>query len=174
MSAPMPSVPSATRAPSSRSGARPTPLFMFERGLWAIVARDVDDQLGLLLVEVDRVGEEGPVVERTDVRQAPDDPPAMGGHGFALVDGVLGGVDVDPGTEPAGGLRTADQRPVGQRERGMGTDHPTGEGMVAGLGAAEEPFVLGEPGQGGSGSVAVGYLVGQDRPEAEAGELRRR
>ena len=38
MSAPIPSVPSATRSPNRRTGARPTALFMFDRALWANVA----------------------------------------------------------------------------------------------------------------------------------------
>ena len=40
MSAPIPSVPSATRSPSASTSALPTELFMFERVLCAIVVPD--------------------------------------------------------------------------------------------------------------------------------------
>ena len=64
MSEPIPSVPSASRAPSRATRARPTELFMFERALCATVAFAPRDERDLRVVEMDAVGEQRALVER--------------------------------------------------------------------------------------------------------------
>ena len=95
--------------------------------MWATEASRRTDERDLVVVEVDAVGEEGLLVESAGALKALGDPVAAARDGVALVGPVLGSVDVKPDAEVAGRLGTGRERLVGERERGVGADHPAHE-----------------------------------------------
>ncbi len=131
MSAPMPSVPSATRSPRAASGARPTPLFMFDRALWTTVAP------APRTMSISAASRWTPWARSARSSRTPA-AASRAGHASTeailrvpLIGGVLGDVDVDPDPVAPGRVR---RRPasvsVGQRERRVRPDHPAGEGRT--------------------------------------------
>ena len=70
MSAGNPSVPSALRSGKSPTGACPTPLFMFERGLWTTHAPLPAMRTKLRLPDVDAVGEHRSVADDPRIARA--------------------------------------------------------------------------------------------------------
>ena len=108
MSAPMPSVPSATGFANRLGRAYPTALFMFERGLCTIVPRTP-----MIVGEVDAV----------------DQQPLIGAQrpqpiGRLDVVRSFGDVDVHADAMTHGEVGCSGQRLVGARERRMHADHP--------------------------------------------------
>ena len=142
MSEPIPSVPSATRPPSTSTRARPTELFMFERALCATVAFARATTRRLVVVEVHAVREQRALVERARAVEPLGDADAAARDRVALVDAVLGGVDVQPDAELGGGSGAGGERLVGERERRVRADEPARERRPLVAHAREEAPVL--------------------------------
>ena len=145
MSAPIPSVPSTTGFDHVDGAAYPTPLFMLDRGLWAIVPRQRP-------VEVHAVHQQ-PIVgsERLEPRA-----------GIAIGD-ALGNVDVHADTEVGGQIGGIIQRLVAAGERGVHTDHP------AATGAQDTARSPARPRAGFGRAVTIGHAVGAADAHAHLG-----
>ena len=167
----MPSVPSATRSPSRASGARPTPLFMFERGV-------VDDRgsrhrgpsPSRSSSRWTQCASERSPVERAGGGEPRDHSPTESRLGVPFVHGVLGDVDVEAGAVLEREPRTGRQRVLGQSERGVRADHGREQRRGPRQRPREEPGVLGDARPCDRRPVAVARLVTQHGPDAEFGE----
>ena len=115
---------------------------MFERALCAIEAPDEADERDLVVVEVDAVGEQRPLVERACAREPLGHAQPVPGLGVALVGAVLGGVDVEADPEVGGGRGARLERLVREREGGVRADHPARERRPLAAHALEEAPVL--------------------------------
>jgi hypothetical protein len=150
-SPPMPSVPSATRLPSQPSGVRPTPLFMFDRGLWATVA------LASRTSSASAGSRWTPCASSANSSSAPaaarrcTTRTAGARDRIGLVCRVLGHVDVQAGSRSPGQRGAGGERLVGEGERGMRADHPARQRIPALGAAAQEARVLLEAGAERSG-----------------------
>ena len=168
----MPSVPSETLL-AERGEPGPAdrvvhvrPRVVHERGTGGV------DEADLVVVQVDAVREKGALVERTGAVEAVGDAVPAAGNRVTLVGPVLGDVDVEADAEGVGRLAAGGERLVGERERGVGADHPAREREVLPSQAVEEAPVLGDARERPFRPVAVGRLVAEDGADAEAAQGR--
>ena len=130
-------------------------------GVVADPGRRVVQQAALALVQVQAVHEEAArQVEDAGRREALDDAQAVVGDAAALVDEVLGDVDVDADAVLAGEGDGEREKVVADGERRVQTDH----GRPA---AAQVRGGLVEARARGGGAVAVGQLEAEDVRETE-------
>ncbi len=102
------------------------------------------DERDLVVVEVDAVREQRAVVEGSRVREPGGDTCPMEHDRVALVDGVLGRVDVQTDLEVPRGEGARGERVVGERERGVRSDQGTRQRQLVRANALREATVLHE------------------------------
>ena len=92
----------------------PTASFMFATGLVTIVAPRGGDQLALVVVEPDGVGEQRPRAEQPDAIEQLDRPDAVRGEAVVDLALGLGDVDLDRDAEPLGLRRRSTRSDSGE------------------------------------------------------------